>query len=106
MSIVEDVRKLLQDFLAPEVRSIHAAIAALDKVSEVRHQALLARFDTVDGKIERVDRRFDEQTRNFDMDNRIAMLEQTIPQPGSITKVRTRGSKVAAAAAESEGEKS
>lgn len=42
MSVVEDVRNVLQDFLAPEIRSINARLDALEKkvdANEVRAES-------------------------------------------------------------------
>lgn len=41
-SWVADARKLLQDFVAPEVRAVIARLDSADKVAAERHAALLA----------------------------------------------------------------
>ena len=58
MSWVEDARKLMQDFVAPELRAISAQIdgirqqiAASDKLSNDRHLALLERTEGMRRKI-------------------------------------------------------
>jgi hypothetical protein len=54
MSVVEDVRQIIQDFLAPELRAIAARQDRQDKIGEARHNELLARLqalqNTVDAK--------------------------------------------------------
>ena len=40
MSVVEDVRKVLQDSLGPELRALTARLDAADKVAEARYQEL------------------------------------------------------------------
>jgi hypothetical protein len=50
MGAIEDVRKVLQDFLAPELRSITARLDALEK-----------RIDGVDTKLDEVDRRAEKR---------------------------------------------
>ena len=46
MSVIDDSRKVLQDFLAPELRAIAVRLDALEK-----------RFDSLDKKVDDVDRR-------------------------------------------------
>ncbi|MGA8837460.1 MAG: hypothetical protein WB538_17650 [Candidatus Sulfotelmatobacter sp.] len=41
MSVVEDMRKVLQDFLGPELRAVDAKFGAVD-----------ARFDAIDVKLD------------------------------------------------------
>jgi hypothetical protein len=52
MGIVEDVRQIFQDFLAPELRALSARIDASDKVAESRHNELLSKIQLVDQKVE------------------------------------------------------
>ncbi len=50
MSVIEDSRKLMQDFLAPELRGISARLDGLEK-----------RMDGLDRKIDDVDRRAEQR---------------------------------------------
>jgi len=50
MGAIEDTRKVLQDFLAPELRAISARLDALEK-----------RFDGVDKRFEDAERRGDRR---------------------------------------------
>jgi hypothetical protein len=50
MSVVEDGRKLAQDFLAPELRAVAVRLDALEK-----------RYDSLDHKIDEVDRRAEKR---------------------------------------------
>ena len=50
MSVIEDTRKVMQDFPAPELRGISARLDALEK-----------RIDGVDKKIDGVDRRAEQR---------------------------------------------
>jgi uncharacterized coiled-coil DUF342 family protein len=50
MGAIEDTRKVLQDFLAPEMREIRARLDALEK-----------RFDGLDHKLDDVDRRAEKR---------------------------------------------
>jgi hypothetical protein len=48
MSVVEDVRKGLQDFLTPELREIRAQLVAMEEISKIRHDFLVQRLDKPD----------------------------------------------------------
>ena len=39
MSVIEDTRKLLQDFLAPELRELSARVEALEKRMDARFES-------------------------------------------------------------------
>jgi len=47
MSVVEDVPKVLQDFLAPELREIRGQLAAMEELSKVRHDYLVQRLGQI-----------------------------------------------------------
>ena len=68
MSVVEDVRQVLQDFLAPELREIRAQLAAVDK-----------RLDTIDEmnrvRYEAIVQRLEQIQQSFAFDKRISNLE-------------------------------
>jgi hypothetical protein len=82
MSIVEDVRKVLQDFLAPELRTANARFAALDacfsavdeklqaqsKITEVNHREIMTRIDAISDRI-------DGLKTSLDLDKRVERLE-------------------------------
>jgi len=48
MSVIEDTRKLLQDFPAPELRELTARIDALEERFEVRFKGIDTRFDAAE----------------------------------------------------------
>jgi hypothetical protein len=50
MSVIEDSRKVMQDFLAPELRAISARLDALEQ-----------RYGSLDHKIDEVDRRAEKR---------------------------------------------
>jgi hypothetical protein len=62
MSVIEDTRKVMQDFLAPELRAISARLDAL----ELRFGVVDKRFDGVDHRFERIDQKLDGVERKFD----------------------------------------
>ena len=68
MDVIEDVRKVLQDFLAPELRAINARLDAMKKVDEARHSEVLARSDSVAAQI-------DNLKVAFALDRRVERLE-------------------------------
>ena len=61
MSVVEDVRKVLQDFLAPELREIRGQLAAMEELSKVRHDYLVQCLEQIQ--------------QSFAFDKRISDLE-------------------------------
>ena len=73
MSVVDDFRKVLQDFLAPELRAISARLDAIEKVAEARHSELLTRIATVMALLESL-------KSSFELDKRIERLETKQPR--------------------------
>ncbi len=61
MSVVEDVRKVLQDFLAPELREIRGQLAAMEEINRIRHENLVQRLEQIQ--------------QSFAFDKRISNLE-------------------------------
>ncbi len=66
MGVLDDVRKVLQDFLAPELRAITAQLSAIDsrlnaqdKIAEARHNEILVRIDSRKASFE-VDKRLEK----------------------------------------------
>lgn len=59
MSVIEDSRKVLQDFIAPELRAIAARLDALEKRLDDRFLSLEKRLDQFDHRIDRLDGRMD-----------------------------------------------
>lgn len=87
MSVIEDVRKALQDFLAPELRAVNARLDAIDS----RFQAVNDRFDAIDARLSAmqqvVEARFDQILSRLDnirlfseLDKRVAQLEDRGPR--------------------------
>jgi hypothetical protein len=58
MSTIEDIRTVLQDFLAPELRTISARLDSIEKVTSVRFEAMEtkmdARFDSLSSQIQEI----------------------------------------------------
>ncbi|HEY5330634.1 MAG TPA: hypothetical protein VIJ79_12165 [Acidobacteriaceae bacterium] len=48
MGAIEDVRKVIQDLVAPELKSLQAQIKGVDEASKLRDEALSAKMDNLD----------------------------------------------------------
>lgn len=103
MSVVEDVRQVLQDFLAPELRAVAAKfevieskidavnvrISALEKATDTRFSALEkamdARFSAAEEKAnvrqEMILIQFERITTLLDVDKRLLRLESQRDEP-------------------------
>ncbi len=66
MGAVEDTRKVIQDFLAPELREIKARLDALEKRFEESGKHVDQRFNQVDQRFEQVNQRFAEAAKHVD----------------------------------------
>lgn len=86
MSTVEDVRKIIQDFLAPELRTISARLEGLEKVMSVKFESVdvklgalderLAGVDTKVGvKLDSLSRQIQGIDEKLDIDRRLTKLE-------------------------------
>jgi hypothetical protein len=89
MGVVEDVRQVFQDFLAPELREIRGILSALDKrldsqdkrfdameeVNRVRFEAILQRLEQIQQSFA-----FDKRISNLEDDKRRS-LTRTSPSP-------------------------
>ena len=62
MGVVEDVRQVLQDFLAPELREIRTRLDAMDDINRVRYDNLVQRLELIQ--------------QSFAFDKRISTLEE------------------------------
>lgn len=47
MGVVEDVRQLLQDFLAPKMREIRTRLDAMEEINRIRYDNLLQRLELI-----------------------------------------------------------
>lgn len=68
MSAVEDFRKAIQDFLAPELRTISARLDAIEKVMNVKFEAVDVKLDALSHQIQTVNEK-------LDIDRRLSKLE-------------------------------
>jgi hypothetical protein len=84
MGAVDDFRKVLQDFLAPELRAVNARLDAIEKVMDAHHREILARFESektaADARHIEISARFDSLQRLFELDKRVERLEGREPR--------------------------
>jgi len=52
MSVVEDVRQVIQDFLAPELRAMTARLDSFEKIMDARFATVDAKFLALEQKLE------------------------------------------------------
>jgi len=87
MSVVEDVRQVIQDFLAPELRAMTARLDSFEKIMEqkleFRFEATEARFLALEQKLEfrldATDAKIDRLTEALNLDRRFSRLESQQP---------------------------
>jgi hypothetical protein len=65
MGVVEDVRQVLQDFLAPEMREIRTRLDAMDEINRIRYDNLSQRLETIQQSFA-----FDKRISNLEDDKR------------------------------------
>jgi hypothetical protein len=65
MGAVEDVRQVLQDFLAPELREIRTRLDAMDEINRIRYENLSQRIELIQQSFA-----FDKRISNLEDDKR------------------------------------
>ena len=84
--VAEDVRQVLQDFLAPEMREIRTRLDAIDEIGRIRYEAIVQRLDSQGKRLEfheeairaRFDivvQRLETIQQSFAFDKRISSME-------------------------------
>ncbi len=68
MGVIEDVRQVLQDFLAPELREIRGQFAAIDKRLDAMEEVNRIRFESTTHRLEQIQ-------QSFAFDKRLSDLE-------------------------------
>jgi len=69
MGVIEDVRQVLQDFLAPELREIRGQFSAIDKRLDAMEEVNRVRFESITQRLEIIQ-------QSFAFDKRISNLEE------------------------------
>jgi hypothetical protein len=60
MSAIDDVRKVIQDLVAPELKSLHVELKRVDETSKLRDEALSDKMDIkFEALSDRMDLKFD-----------------------------------------------
>ncbi len=65
MGVVEDVRQVLQDFLAPEMREIRTRLDAMEEINRIRYESLTQRLEQIQQSFA-----FDKRISNLEDDKR------------------------------------
>jgi hypothetical protein len=65
MGVVEDVRQVLQDFLAPEMREIRTRLDAMEEINRIRYDGLVQRLELIQQSFA-----FDKRISNLEEDKR------------------------------------
>ncbi len=71
MSVVNDVREVLQDFITPDLKAVQSELASLKDRLDRFERAVDQRFDKMDAGLDKMDSRFDKMDSRFNkMDDR------------------------------------
>jgi len=85
MGAIEDVRKVIQDLVAPELKSLQAQIKGVDEASKVRDEALSAKIDSLsdkmDLKFELVMAEMKAIIYSLNIDKRVEAIERKTAEP-------------------------
>ncbi len=77
-SVVEDVRKVVQDLVAPDLKAIAERLKAMEAINEARHHEMLAKIETAT-TIQTA--RYEAIMKSLDIDKRLEKIEarQAVP---------------------------
>ena len=95
MSVVEGVRQVIQDFLAPELRALVTRIDALEKVMNAKFDAMETKFEAFDTKFTAQDSKIDSLRAR--MEDRFSALDAKIQHLTDSLALDRRLSKLKAA---------
>lgn len=73
MGVVDDVRKLLQDLVTPEMRALAVKVDGLDDKLNIFRKDVDDKFNTLRSEM---NRRFDYLETSFRLDERVSTLEE------------------------------
>jgi uncharacterized coiled-coil protein SlyX len=93
MSVVEDVRQALQDFLAPELRAFTARLDAMDSRSSANLDTIKSRFDAIDQRF--ADMTTVMNTRFDSLSKEIGQVREMLDIDRRLTRLESRQSTVA-----------
>lgn len=72
MSVVEDVRTVIQDLVAPDLKAIAERLKAMEAINEARHKEMIAKIETAT-TIQTA--RYDAIMKALDIDKRLEKIE-------------------------------
>ncbi len=78
MSMIDDTRKLLQDFVTPEFQSLKAELKSVDAKSKLRDGALSQKIDL---KFDLLIEKIDGLTASLNLDRRLEAVEKKVAGP-------------------------
>jgi hypothetical protein len=85
MSAIDDVRKVIQDLVAPELKSLHVELKRVDETSKLRDEALSAKIDALsdrmDLKFDLVMVRMEANQAALLIDKRLEAIERKTAEP-------------------------
>ncbi|MGO9864559.1 MAG: hypothetical protein ACLPLR_13180 [Terriglobales bacterium] len=83
MSAIEDVRSVLDDFLAPELRAVQARFDAIEEKMDTRFDAVKSRFsameDIATARHNEILAKIDGLKSSLELDKRVERLESRQP---------------------------
>ena len=81
MGVVDETRRVFQDFLAPELREIRGILSAIDKRLDSQDKRLDTIEDANRVRFESVIQRLESIQQSFAIDKRISVIETDKRQP-------------------------
>jgi hypothetical protein len=89
MSAIDDVRKVIQDLVAPELKSLHVELKRVDETSKLRDEALSDKMDIkFEALSDRMDLKFDLVMTKMEaiqaallIDKRLEAIERKAAEP-------------------------
>jgi hypothetical protein len=89
MSAIDDVRKVIQDLVAPELKSLHVELKRVDETSKLRDEALSDKMDIkFEALSDRMDLKFDLVMTRMEaiqasllIDKRLEAIERKTAEP-------------------------
>ena len=104
MSVVEDVRQVLQDFIAPELRAVNTRLDAIESRLSANLDAMSARsdgrFNAINIRLDAIDQRFDDfitimDTRFGSLSKDVAQVKDMLDIDRRLTRLESKQSQVA-----------
>lgn len=90
MSTVDDVRKIIQDFLAPELRTISARLEGLEKVMNVKFESVDVKLGAMDERLVAIDTKFGVKLDS--LSKQIQGIDEKLDIDRRLTKLEARQS--------------